>query len=193
VAQHKEEIISGEMELLGEDECHLLWGDVCGYVWGKCGERIEVVMTNQRERQTYYGAINFLTREFHLQHYSSGNAENTIAYLKWLLAIYQGKKLLLLWDGATYHRDSKLKEFLAEVNKRREEKDWLVTLLPFAPNAPEQNPVEDIWLAGKNQLRRQFAKNKTFAQVKESFGSFLKTFLLKSIKFQWYAPQLQII
>ena len=191
--QHKEEIINGERVLLGEDECHLLWGDVCGYVWGKCGERLEVVMTNQRERQTYYGAINFLTRECHLQHYSSGNAENTIAYLKWLLAIYQGKKLLLLWDGATYHRDSKLKEFLAEVNKGREEKDWLVTLLLFAPNAPEQNPVEDLWLAGKNQLRRQLAKNKTFAQVKESFGSFLKTFLLKSIKFHWYAPQLQII
>jgi putative transposase len=80
------------------------------------------------------------------------------------------------------------KEFLAQVNKGREEKDELVTLLPFAPTAPEQNPVDDIWLAGKNQLRRQLAKNKAFAQVKESFDSFLKTFLLKSIKFQWCAP-----
>ncbi len=191
--QHEEEIKSGDLVLLGEDECHLLWGDVCGYVWGKRGEAISVPMTNFRERQTYYGAVNFLTREFHCKAFSSGNSENTIAYLKWLMEIYAGKKLLLLWDGATYHRDWKLKEFLAEVNTGLEEPDWLVTLLRFAPNAPEQNPVEDIWLAGKNQLRRQFAENKTFAQVKESFCSFLKSFFLNSVKFQWYAPQLQII
>jgi len=44
------------------DECHLLWGDVCGYVWGKTKIRIEVSMTNQRERQTYFGALNYQTK-----------------------------------------------------------------------------------------------------------------------------------
>ncbi|MBI3650818.1 MAG: transposase [Acidobacteria bacterium] len=149
-------------------------------------------MTNFRMRQTYYGAVNFLTREFHLQAFPSGNSENTLAYIKWLMEVYPGKKLLLLWDGVSDHRDGKLKEFLSEVNGGREEKDWRVTLLRFAPNAPEQNPVEGIWLAGKNYLRRQFAKNKIFAQVKESFCSFLNSFFLRSVKFQWYAPQLQI-
>jgi putative transposase len=38
------------------DECHLLWGDLCGYVWGKSARRVEVEMTNQKQRQTYYGA-----------------------------------------------------------------------------------------------------------------------------------------
>ncbi len=166
---------------------------MCGYVWGKRGEAIEVPMTNYRQRQTYYGAVNFLTKEFHLKPFVAGNSENTIAYITWLLEIYAGKKLLLLWDGATYHTDQKLQEFLSEVNRGLEEKDWLVTLLRFAPNAPEQNPVEDIWLAGKNHLRRNFAVNKTFAQVKESFCSFLKTFFLESVKFEWYAPDLQII
>ncbi len=190
---HKEEIVSGELVLLLEDECHLLWGDVCGYVWGKRGEAIEVPMTNYRQRQTYYGAVNFLTRAFHVQPCLAGNSENTIAYINWLLEMYAGKKLLLVWDGATYHKDQKLQEFLSAVNRGLAEKDWLVTLLRFAPNAPEQNPVEDIWLAGKNHLRRNFAVNKTFAQVKASFCSFLKTFFLESVKFDWYAPELQII
>jgi transposase len=99
-------------------------------------------------------------------------------------------RLLLLWDGATYHKDQELQAFLSQVNQGLEEKDWLVTLLSFAPNAPEQNPVEDIWLAGKNHLRRNFAVNKTFTQVKESFGRFLKDFFLKSVKFNWYTPEL---
>jgi transposase len=188
--------MSGEMVVLLEDECHLLWGDCLGYVWGKRGEAIEVEMTNQRSRQTYYGAVNFYSRSLArqgLQEFSAGNGENTVEYVKSLMRIYAGKKLLLLWDGASYHRDQKLKAFLAEVNAGREEKDWRVTCVPFAPNAPEQNPVEDIWLAGKNHLRKSFAQNKTFAKVKASFRTFLQSFSLESAKFDWYAPAQQII
>jgi hypothetical protein len=43
-------------------EGHLLWGDVCGYVWRKTNKRIEVPMTNQRERQTYFGTLNYQTK-----------------------------------------------------------------------------------------------------------------------------------
>ena len=181
------------MIVLLEDECHLLWGDCLGYVWGKRGEALEVLMTNERERQTYYGAVNLASREFHLQAFCAGNGENTVAYLNWLRKVYEGKKLLLLWDGASYHRDAQCQAFLAEVNQGLEEKDWRVTLMRFAPNAPEQNPVEDIWLAGKNDLRKKFSENKTFAAVKESFVGFLKNFLLDSVKFDWYAPSTQII
>ncbi len=190
---HREEIADGEMVVLLEDECHLLWGDVCGYVWGKRGAAIEVLMTNERERQTYYGSVNLMSREFHLQAFSGGNGENTVAYLRWLMELYRGKKLLLLWDGATYHRDRQCREFLAEVNAGLEEQDWLVTCLSFAPHAPEQNPVEDIWLAGKNHLRKSFAQNKTFAKVKDSFRNFLQSFSMESVKFDWYAPSTQII
>ena len=191
--QHAEAIKSGEMIVLLEDECHLLWGDCLGYVWGKRGAALEVFMTNERERQTYYGAVNLASREFHLQAFSAGNGENTVAYLNWLRKVYEGKKLLLLWDGATYHRDAQCQAFLAEVNQGLAEKDWRVTFMRFAPNAPEQNPVEDIWLAGKNDLRKKFSEHKTFAAVKESFVGFLKDFLLASVKFDWYAPSTQII
>ncbi|MDQ3684075.1 MAG: transposase [Acidobacteriota bacterium] len=190
---HREEIERGEMVVLLEDECHLLWGDCCGYVWGKRGAAIEVLMTNERERQSYYGAVNLVTKEFHLQACSGGNGENTVAYLRWLMELYRGKKLLLIWDGATYHRDIQCQEFLAQVNHGLEEQEWLVTCLRLAANAPDQNPVEDIWLAGKNYVRKKFSENKTFAAVKKSFCGFLEGFLLDSVKFDWYAPSTQTI
>jgi len=31
---HEREIVSGELVVFFEDECHLLWGDICGYIWG---------------------------------------------------------------------------------------------------------------------------------------------------------------
>ena len=181
------------MVVLLEDECHLLWGDVCGYAWGPRNEPITVPMTNQKQRQTYYGALNLCTRQLHLKGFPAGNSQHTVAYVEWLQELYPGKKLLLLWDGATYHRDGAIKAFLARVNEDLDQEDWRITLMNFAPNAPEQNPVEDVWLAAKNHLRRGFAHNKTFAQVKQAFCSFLQNFSLQSAKFDWYAPNLQLI
>jgi hypothetical protein len=62
-----------------EDECHLLWGDVCGMVWGKRNTPIAVPMPNERQRQTYYGAINLVTRAVHLQERTAGDGESTVA------------------------------------------------------------------------------------------------------------------
>ena len=62
--QRQSEIKSGELFVFIEDECHLLWGDTLGYIWGKKNERIELPITNERTRQTYYGAIDIHTREF---------------------------------------------------------------------------------------------------------------------------------
>ena len=176
-----------------EDECHLVWGDVCGMGWGKRNTPIEVPMTNERQRQTYYGAINLLTREVHLTEGVAGDGTNTVAYLQWCQSLYPGKKLFFLWDGASYHRSTEMREFLARVNAGLQEKDWKVTCLLFAPNAPEQNPTEDLWLKGKTHLRKHFAVNKTFAQVKQCFSGFLHALSFDSVKFNWCWPTPQMI
>ena len=59
------------------DECHLLWGDLCGYVWGKTNERIEVDMTNYRNKQTYFGAVDYYTGEFLVKAYPKDNSDHT--------------------------------------------------------------------------------------------------------------------
>ena len=50
------------MSVFIEDECHVLWGDTLGYVWGKKNERIELPITNERMRQSYYGALDIYTK-----------------------------------------------------------------------------------------------------------------------------------
>jgi len=169
-----------------EDESHVQWGDALGYVWGKRNERIEVPLTNEKERQTYYGALDVFTKEFILQPYDGGNGKNTVAFVKYLQRLRADKKLLLIWDKASYHRYAEMQAYLAEINKGLQEKDWRVTCLLFASAAPEQNPVEDIWLKGKNFLRRHFYQNKTFHQVKESFFHFSNHHLFDFHKLTWY-------
>lgn len=97
----------------------------------------------------------------------------------------QAKQLFILWDGATYHKYSAMRAYLDEINKGLAPKDWKITCELFAPNAPEQNPVYDIWLKTKNHTRKYFNENKTFAQVKKSFYSFFE-----GVKFDF--PKLQM-
>lgn len=78
--QHRPEIEQGQLVVLLEDECHLLWGDVCGLVWAKRNEPIEVAISNQKLRQSYYGAVNLLSGQFHLQAYEAANG------VKWLIS-----------------------------------------------------------------------------------------------------------
>lgn len=127
-------------------------------MWGRRNEKTGVPIQNIKQRQTYYGALNLYHRDFVLMPHDSGNSKNTVAFIKHLQNLNPDKKLILIWDGASYHRSEEVRTYLNQVNEDLEEKNWKITCLLFAPNAPEQNPVEDVWLRGKNFLRKHFYK-----------------------------------
>ena len=49
------------------DECHLLWGNILSYTWVRIDKRIDIPTKNEKERQTYYGALDYQTKEFIVQ------------------------------------------------------------------------------------------------------------------------------
>ena len=183
----REEIELGELVVVMEDECHLLWGDTLGYIWGRMNTPISVPMANEKARQTYYGALNIVTKKFHVCPFPKGDSVYTVTYVKHVQALYPRAKLLFIWDGASYHRYAEMQAYLHTINQGLDKKDWKVTCELFAPNAPDQNPVEDIWLRGKNFLRKFFYKQTTFAQVKKAFLHFLQTTTFDFPKLKLYA------
>jgi transposase len=130
--------------------------------------------------------MNLYNQAFIVTPYERGDGESTIAFMKYLQALHPNKKLIIIWDRASYHGSEAVQAYLSQVNQGLEEKDWTVTFLLFAPNAPDQNPVEDVWLQGKNFLRRHFYENKTFNQVKWSFLNFLNRKVFNFGKSGWY-------
>ena len=76
--------------------------------------------------------------------HNGGNGENTVAFIKHLQDLNPNKKLILIWDGAGYHRSEAVQAYLNKANENLEEQEWKVTCLLFAPHAPEKNPVEDV-------------------------------------------------
>jgi transposase len=85
---------------------------------------------------------------------------------------YEHKRLLILWDGASYHRSHELREFLSEINEDLPESQWRIHCVRFAPNQPKQNPIEDVWLQAKNWLRQYSVWFSSFRPMKQLFELF---------------------
>lgn len=72
------------------------------------------------------------------------------------------------------------------------EDEWLVHCTTFAPNAPEQNPVEDLWLQAKNFIRHFYHLCDSFKVVKGLFKFFADGQIFDFPKLFYYGilPQL---
>ena len=169
IEDNKEDIKKGNLIIWMEDECHQLWGDACGYVWGASGERLEIPMTNFRKRQTWYGAVNCYTGQFILGDYDSGKTEFTIKFVKSILDKFPLSRHVFIWDGAPCHVSNEFKEYLKSINDELPEEEWKIKCIKFAPNAPQQNPVEDIWLYAKTWVRKNFPFIEEFEDAVQIF------------------------
>lgn len=49
------------------------------------------------------------------------------------------------------------------------EQEWLIKYVRLAPNTSEQNPIEDVWLQGKEILRKYWNLCQEFKSVKWLF------------------------
>ena len=133
--KNREEIEAGRLVVYIIDQCHLLWRDVCRYVWGKTKIRVKVPMTNQKERQTYFGALNYQTKQFFVREYGTGNSENTVLFVKYLQSLNIGARILIFWYGASYHKYGEMRDYLSLVNQDLEISEWPIIYELFAPNA----------------------------------------------------------
>lgn len=167
------DISSGKVAVYAIDEVHLLEGDLISHLWGDSQKRLHIPLINEKNRQTYYGALNLITKELIIGEYKKGDGESTIDFLSQLIQKSSPQKIIIFWDGAAYHKGELMKEFLSKVNADLEKKDWQVTCHLFAPYAPEENPIEAVWLQLKTLLRRSYRFCKNFSIIKRLFKLFV--------------------
>lgn len=157
------------------DECHLIWNDACGYVWGPRNQRVELPIASLRERQSYYGAINAQTGELTVIPCDCADGRWTMIFVELLRQQYQGKRLIICWDGASYHRGEEMRDYLEGINLGIPRNSWPIICIQFAPYAPQQNPIENVWLQAKSFIRKNWRRCQTFQQVVDLFERALDT------------------
>ena len=86
------------------------------------------------------------------------------------------QKMLLIWDGASYHRDE---INAAAINEGRENdgkspSECSISCCLFCPYGSQQNSVESISLQAKYFIRRFYELCKTLSRIKKLFQFLLK-------------------
>ncbi len=166
---HREAIANETMIVLFVDESHLNWSDACGYGWCPTHQRLFSRIGNERQRQSYCGALNMKNGAIHVEPYSVINTQTMVTFVTLLREHYAGKQLVLLWDGASYHRSKEIQAYLTTINEGTTEANRCVHCIHFAPYAPQQNPIETIWLKAKRFVRQKGRNSLRFNEIKQHF------------------------
>jgi hypothetical protein len=61
-----------------------------------------------------------------------------VNFIKYLQYKYRGRRIILIWDGASYHKYGELRDFLSTVNGDKEPENWSITCILFAPICPNR-------------------------------------------------------
>lgn len=120
------------------DEAHIHQDVDLGYAWGVRGERFHVASSSPglSAKVSFYGLYLYNEGQVRLWPYPRANGEHTIDVLRRLRAELPDDKLVLIWDGAPYHRAKAVWAAAASLG---------ITLVPLPGYSPDLMPVEALW------------------------------------------------
>ena len=136
----------GRHRLVYLDEAHIHQDTDLGYVrrtsrcdgWGVRGERFHVASSSPglSAKVSFYGLYLYDEGQVRVWPYPRANGEHTSDVLRRLRAEVPDGKLVLIWDGASYHRAKAVRSAAADLG---------IELLPLPGYSPDLMPVEALW------------------------------------------------
>jgi transposase len=120
------------------DEAHIHQDVDLGYGWAARGERFWVASHSPglSAKLSFYGLYLYNEGQVRLWPYPRANGEHTIEVLRRLRTEWPEQPLIVLWDGAPYHRAACVREAAAALR---------VELVPLPGYSPDLMPVEALW------------------------------------------------
>lgn len=123
--------------LFGDEASFPQWGTL-NYTWAPIGQQPVVQTSGNRKSYKVLGLIEYFTGNF----YSKGHEGklNSKSYIEFLLEVLSRtrKHLILIQDGAPYHRSAAMKEFFKKYANR-------ITVFKLPSYSPDYNPIEQLW------------------------------------------------
>lgn len=154
--------------ILCEDEMVLSSKTTFQKIWLKQGEYPKIEVSNTKENRSIYGFLNIKNGLCHAFVKERQNMHITVDILKEIRKIYPNQEIVILWDGASWHRGKAVGDYIKEDKK--------IELIYFPPYSPEENPQEHVWKKG----RAHVTHNKFMNDIEKSAQEFW-TFLNEHI------------
>jgi transposase len=120
------------------DEAHIHQDADLGCGWAERGQRLWVASSSPglSARVSFYGLYLYNEGAVRLWPYPRANSEHTRDGLRRLRAEHPDRELVVLWDGAPYHRAGAVREMAAALR---------IELMPLPGYSPDLMPVEALW------------------------------------------------
>lgn len=133
-----------ETVVLTGDEMVLSTQTTFQKIWLPINSFPKVDVSNKRMNRSIYGFLNIKSGVEHAFKTEWQNSVTTCKILEKLCRLYQGKKIVLLWDNAPWHRSKEIRAWLAKTKQN-------IFLIGFPHYAPELNPQEHVWKEGRSK------------------------------------------
>jgi transposase len=120
------------------DEAHIHQDADLGYGWAERGQRLWVTSSSPglAARVSFYGLYLYNEGTVRLWPYPRATSEHTSDVLRRLRTEHPDRELIVLWDGASYHRAGAVREMAAALR---------IELMPLPSYSPDLMPVEALW------------------------------------------------
>lgn len=148
--------------LLAADEMILTTQTTCQKVWLPQGDFPLVDISVERKRRCIYGFLNVITGQENAFKTESANSEFTCKTLNKIGRLYPKQKIVIVWDNASWHKSKNVRNFLSETKH-------YFHLINFPPYAPDENPQEHVWKAG----REYASHNRFISNIDKAAGEFV--------------------
>jgi len=155
----------------GDEVSFAQWGSL-GRTWAPIGKQPKIKTTGKRKALKMFGAIELVSGKFrYMETEKKFNGSSYIEFLK-VLVRNARRPIILIEDGASYHRSKEVKAFREEM---QEHGRLFVYRLPSY--SPDYNPIEKLWKNTKKDAThcRYFP---TFESLREAvvaaFGKYMR-------------------
>jgi transposase len=120
------------------DEAHIHQDVDPGYGWGVRGTPFHVASSSPglSAKVSFYGLYLYNEGQVRIWPYPRASGEHTIDVLRRLRQTIPAGKLVVIWDGAPYHRAGAVRNAAARLN---------ITIVPLPGYSPDLMPVEPLW------------------------------------------------
>jgi transposase len=120
------------------DEAHIHQDADLGSGWAERGQRLWIASSSPglSARVSFYGLYFYNEGQVRLWPYRRANGEHPIDVRQRLRAEVPERKLIVLWDGAPYHRAKTVREVATTLD---------IELMPLPGYSPDLRPVEALW------------------------------------------------
>jgi transposase len=159
---------------LFEDESMIRDYQALQYTWFAKGKQRIIKTTGKHRGVKLLATVNYVTGEVVWQEEEQYTAEEFLAFLRKVTAIYPTGKIVMILDNARIHHAKMLQPFLKEMEGR-------IELIYLPPYSPQLNVVEGLWKWLKSDVINNVFYHKV-DDIRKNVQAFMENITLDPMK-----------